>query len=187
MKEATRFGIALAKDPQTRYRAWWALVVAGEPESASRSRPGPSAGSARTGRRADTRRCSWQGFSLQFSSDMLCRVAGMILSKLTSKAQTTVPQPVRKALRLREGDEIAYAIEQDRVVMTKARAPRPKILLRHSTNGTARPIARPMASFEQGDIVRVPFPYTDRSTRQHRPALVVSAAASARRKACCGW
>ncbi|SDR19440.1 mRNA interferase MazF [Rhizobiales bacterium GAS113] len=32
-----------------------------------------------------------------------------------------------------------------------------------------------MASFEQGDTVRVPFPYTDRSTRQRRPALVVSA------------
>ena len=32
-----------------------------------------------------------------------------------------------------------------------------------------------MASFKQGDVVRVPFPYTDRSTRQHRPALVVSA------------
>lgn len=31
-----------------------------------------------------------------------------------------------------------------------------------------------MPTFEQGDIVRVPFPYTDRSTRQHRPALVVS-------------
>jgi mRNA interferase MazF len=31
-----------------------------------------------------------------------------------------------------------------------------------------------MASFEQGDIIRVPFPYTDRSTRQLRPALVVS-------------
>jgi mRNA interferase MazF len=31
-----------------------------------------------------------------------------------------------------------------------------------------------MASFKQGDVVRVPFPYTDRSTRQHRPALVVS-------------
>ena len=32
-----------------------------------------------------------------------------------------------------------------------------------------------MPSFKQGDVVRVPFPYTDRSTRQHRPALVVSA------------
>jgi mRNA interferase MazF len=31
-----------------------------------------------------------------------------------------------------------------------------------------------MLSFDQGDVVRVPFPYTDRSTRQRRPALVVS-------------
>jgi antitoxin PrlF len=44
----------------------------------------------------------------------------MITSKLTSKAQTTIPQPVRAALRLREGDEIAYAIEADRVVLTRA-------------------------------------------------------------------
>src|SRR5512134_2651939 len=32
----------------------------------------------------------------------------------------------------------------------------------------------PTRTFERGDIVRVPFPYTDRDTRQHRPALVVS-------------
>jgi mRNA interferase MazF len=31
-----------------------------------------------------------------------------------------------------------------------------------------------MPTFSQGDVVRVPFPYTDRNTRQHRPALVVS-------------
>jgi mRNA interferase MazF len=31
-----------------------------------------------------------------------------------------------------------------------------------------------MATFSQGDVVKVPFPYTDRSTRQARPALVVS-------------
>jgi mRNA interferase MazF len=31
-----------------------------------------------------------------------------------------------------------------------------------------------MDNFRRGDVVRVPFPYTDRSTRQHRPALVVS-------------
>lgn len=37
------------------------------------------------------------------------------------------------------------------------------------------PIAAPTPSFELGDIVKVPFPYTDRATRQHRPALVVSA------------
>jgi mRNA interferase MazF len=31
-----------------------------------------------------------------------------------------------------------------------------------------------MPTFRQGDVVRVPFPYTDRGTRQHRPALVIS-------------
>lgn len=31
-----------------------------------------------------------------------------------------------------------------------------------------------MATFSQGEVVKVPFPYTDRSTRQSRPALVVS-------------
>ena len=31
-----------------------------------------------------------------------------------------------------------------------------------------------MAIFKQGDVIKVPFPYTDRSTRQSRPALVVS-------------
>jgi mRNA interferase MazF len=31
-----------------------------------------------------------------------------------------------------------------------------------------------MPTFEQGDVVRVPFPYTDRNTRQNRPALVIS-------------
>jgi mRNA interferase MazF len=34
-----------------------------------------------------------------------------------------------------------------------------------------------MPSFSRGDVVRVPFPYTDRSPRQRRPALVVSAGA----------
>lgn len=33
---------------------------------------------------------------------------------------------------------------------------------------------RPMPDFEQGRVIRVPFPYTDRNTRQYRPALVVS-------------
>jgi antitoxin PrlF len=45
--------------------------------------------------------------------------SAMITSKLTSKAQTTVPQPVRTALGLREGDEIAHVIEAGRVVMSR--------------------------------------------------------------------
>jgi antitoxin PrlF len=44
----------------------------------------------------------------------------MITSKLTSKAQTTIPQPVRAALRLVEGDELAYEIDGARVILTKA-------------------------------------------------------------------
>jgi mRNA interferase MazF len=32
----------------------------------------------------------------------------------------------------------------------------------------------PMPTFDQGDVVRVPFPYTDRPVKQHRPALVIS-------------
>ncbi|MGH7062144.1 MAG: type II toxin-antitoxin system PemK/MazF family toxin, partial [Stellaceae bacterium] len=32
-----------------------------------------------------------------------------------------------------------------------------------------------MANFEPWDIVRVPFPYTDRPVRQRRPALVIAA------------
>lgn len=31
-----------------------------------------------------------------------------------------------------------------------------------------------MPTFKKGAVVRVPFPYTNKSTRQHRPALVVS-------------
>lgn len=31
-----------------------------------------------------------------------------------------------------------------------------------------------MPTFSAGDIVKVPFPYTDRDVRQRRPALVVS-------------
>jgi antitoxin PrlF len=45
----------------------------------------------------------------------------MITSRLTSKAQTTIPQPVRAALHLIEGDELVYQIEENRVILTKAR------------------------------------------------------------------
>ena len=45
----------------------------------------------------------------------------MITSKITSKAQTTIPQPVRSALRVGEGDELAYRIEGDHVILTKAK------------------------------------------------------------------
>jgi antitoxin PrlF len=43
----------------------------------------------------------------------------MITSKITTKAQTTLPRAVRAALRLGPGDEVAYQIEGDRAVLTK--------------------------------------------------------------------
>jgi antitoxin PrlF len=45
----------------------------------------------------------------------------MITSRITSKAQTTVPQAVRVALGVREGDELAYELHDGHVVLTKAR------------------------------------------------------------------
>lgn len=44
----------------------------------------------------------------------------VIKSKLTSKAQTTIPLPVRDALHLVAGDELVYVIEGNRVVLGKA-------------------------------------------------------------------
>ena len=49
----------------------------------------------------------------------------MITSKLTSKAQTTIPQAVRNALGVKPGDAIAYAIEGAHVVLTKAAPAKP--------------------------------------------------------------
>lgn len=50
----------------------------------------------------------------------------MIVSKLTAKAQTTIPKAVRAALGLRPGDDIVYVIEADRVVLEKAGTGRPE-------------------------------------------------------------
>jgi antitoxin PrlF len=50
----------------------------------------------------------------------------MITSKVTSKAQTTIPQPVRTALGLKEGDEIAYVIEEGRVILTRLEQGKPE-------------------------------------------------------------
>jgi antitoxin PrlF len=117
----------------------------------------------------------------------------VITSKLSSKAQTTIPQAVRTALGVKEGDELDYAIEDGRVVMTKAPPKLPK---------KGDPLEDPFAAFwewdseederafadfgrartvPQGsafavwDVVRVAFPYADRSVARRRPASVVAA------------
>lgn len=63
----------------------------------------------------------------------------MITSKLTTKSQTTIPQSIRTALGIAPGDELAYAIENNRVVLTKA-PPKPR---------PGAPFEDPFASFTE--------------------------------------
>ncbi|WP_198949781.1 type II toxin-antitoxin system PemK/MazF family toxin [Synechococcus sp. 1G10] len=72
-----------------------------------------------------------------------------------TKAQGTIPQPVRAALHLQASDPFGSFSEWHSVADVK-----------------------PMASFEQGDVIKVPFPYIDRPTRKFCPALDVSSNAT---------
>jgi antitoxin PrlF len=47
----------------------------------------------------------------------------MILGRITAKAQTTIPRAVRLALGIKPGDEIAYEIDGDRVILRRAGDP----------------------------------------------------------------
>jgi antitoxin PrlF len=47
----------------------------------------------------------------------------MIIGRITAKAQTTIPRAVRLALGVKPGDEIAYEIEGDRVIIRRAADP----------------------------------------------------------------
>lgn len=60
----------------------------------------------------------------------------MITSRLSSKAQTTIPRSVRAALRLHEGDTLEYEIVDDQVILKKA---------------NASPAEDPFATFEEWD------------------------------------
>jgi antitoxin PrlF len=72
----------------------------------------------------------------------------LITSKLTSKAQTTIPLTVRTALHLYAGDELAYAIEDGRVILTRAdRGPIDDPFATFD-EGAPKPIERPMPTFE---------------------------------------
>ena len=43
----------------------------------------------------------------------------VVTSKVTSRARTTLPKPVREALSLRPGDHVTYEIGEGQVVMRK--------------------------------------------------------------------
>ena len=93
-------------------------LLAATPEYRTRSsRCNASAVSSRSSTAARVAR----GKDIPYSKEYLFQLP-MTTSKLTSKAQTTIPQPVRAALRLKDGDELAYEIEGNRVILTKASA-----------------------------------------------------------------
>jgi antitoxin PrlF len=46
----------------------------------------------------------------------------MIESRITSKAQVTLPKAVRSALRVRSGDRLLWEIEEGRAILTRAGA-----------------------------------------------------------------
>jgi antitoxin PrlF len=48
--------------------------------------------------------------------------ARLIHSRISSKAQTTIPRAVRTALGLKQGDDLVYEIDGDRVVLSRRRA-----------------------------------------------------------------
>ncbi len=110
----------------------------------------------------------------------------MVTSRLTAMAQTTIPQPVRAALGPQPGDKISWRIEDGQVIFSKTRRASQMIPSRPSRNGIPKWIGKPMPTsetspiFKPGDLVKVPFPYTDRPIRQRCPALIVSCSSSAR-------
>lgn len=46
----------------------------------------------------------------------------MPTSTLTSRSQTTIPKPIRKALSLQPGDRVEFTLEDDRVWVRRAGA-----------------------------------------------------------------
>ena len=48
----------------------------------------------------------------------------MITSRVTTKAQTTLPRAVRSALGVSAGDQLAYRIDGESVILSKAFKPR---------------------------------------------------------------
>jgi mRNA interferase MazF len=96
----------------------------------------------------------------------------MITSKLTSKAQTTIParcgqRPMKRGRTVTASRAIADLTKGDRGQSRTVRD------LREWVSEADRQSYAVI--FEPWDIVRVPFPYTDRPVRQRRPALVVAA------------
>lgn len=60
----------------------------------------------------------------------------MIISRITSKSQTTIPRAVRTALGIGPGDDLAYEIVDDTVILKRAIAPAKDIFLANMSTFT---------------------------------------------------
>ena len=107
----------------------------------------------------------------------------LALSKLTTKAQTTIPKDVRKALDLKAGDSIAYDIQGNQVILRKADAYREgyyDMLNRMFEDwGSPEDAEAYDGLLDENDrrslsVVIVPFPFTDLPIWKPRPAVVLS-------------
>jgi antitoxin PrlF len=47
----------------------------------------------------------------------IVRITTMLHSTVTSKGQTTIPEKIRKALRIKPGDKLEYRVEGDRATI----------------------------------------------------------------------
>ena len=89
----------------------------------------------------------------------------MIVSKLTSKARTTIPQPIRAALGLQPGDELSYEIVDGRVMLDRVqRGTATDDPFRAFEEWGSERIPAPMRTSERSDVIKLPFPQSDRAT-----------------------
>ena len=50
-----------------------------------------------------------------------------MLTKLSTKGQVVLPRPIREKMGLEPGDHLSATIEENRIVLTPNRKPRPKL------------------------------------------------------------
>lgn len=97
------------------------------------------------------------------------------VAKITAKGQTRIPADIRAALQISPGDTIAWESLPDGSARVRRILPLDLEYLQ-ALEGTllewqAPPTRRPAVTYEPGQVVRVPFPFTDRTVSKNRPAL----------------
>jgi AbrB family looped-hinge helix DNA binding protein len=58
--------------------------------------------------------------AVPYSKEVRSSAVSVLFSKITAKAQTTVPKEVREALGVKPGDMLVYRISKGRVTLARA-------------------------------------------------------------------